>query len=873
MGDPSLVGRDALVGRMNDAVAAALAGDGRVVLVEGEPGIGKSALLASVCAAAGAGGGAVLAGRGDDLERHRPFRALVDALGLPDAFDVPGYRGADRLVSVVEQIAVHSPVVLALDDVHWADVDTVRALRMACRRLRDLPVAIVLAFRSVPRIPELARLVGELLPTATYERVGPLDHVSVVEIAASVLGVACGPRLAADLARAGGNPLFLHELLVSLDADGLVRADGDVAELEGSASMPPGLAHMLSRHVSTLTPATVDLLRVASILGRAFAPGDAARLLERPVASVLPDFAAAVDAGILADDGTRLRFRHDLIREAIYTGVSPSVRAAMHLDAAVALRAAGASAAEVVPHLELSTELGAAHALDLVREVAEEVRDIAPGPAVRLYERALSATRDPAARDELLAGMAMPLTAIGRLGDAERIAREVLTRTHDAGLGPRLRGALSQALLRSGRSHDDVNELAALAERPDLDAAERLDRRTDLALALVLDGAAGRAAEMAAANLAVAETLAGADRVRARNLMVATLAAVCTGDVPTALRHGEDAMAADLRLARRIPAEFPYGLALLAADRIDEARRALSDGRRYELEEGEPTAATMHHWALAGLEYVAGNWDDALAEIESGDAFVAEGVGAPVGLLLPRGLAARIHLHRGDTAAAHAELEDGRARFASHGPEAGIDVFFWADATRLAEEGDVAGAASLMHMVWNALGDAKYFLGWSLIVPDLVRWATEADDPKVATAVAEDAALGAARSGGVPSAVAASLRCQALVETNLALAEKAVALLTESPRRTQFAAAVEQAEPRGAAPRPAKRPTTGWEALTPTELRVVALVALGRTNPQVATELFVSPRTVETHLSHVFAKLGLSSRVELAAVYARRPLQ
>jgi DNA-binding CsgD family transcriptional regulator len=886
----SLVGRVALAARLRDGMLSAFAGHCQVALLEGEPGIGKSTLVGALCDAARASGATVFAGRGDDIERDRPFRALVDALGIDEGFDGAGYRGADRLVGLIEHAAVGSDgVLLAVDDLQWADIDTVRALRVACRRLGDLPVSIVLALRPTPRSAELARLVEDLARGgATHERLGPLDHAAVVELAAAVLGVECGPRLAADLARAGGNPLFLLELLASLDADGLVHVNGGVAELEGSSSLPPGLAHMISRHVSTLTPSTVDLLRVAAILGVAFAPNDVARLLDRPVASVLPDFAGAVDAGVLADDGVRLRFRHDLIREAIYTSVSPSVRAAMHFDAALALRAAGARPAEIVPHLELGAESGGSEGLALIRDVAEEVRDIAPGPAVRLYERALDATRNPAERDALMAGMAMPLASIGRLADAERIAREVLNRPHDPALGPRLRGALSQALLRSGRSHDDVAELEALATRPDLDDAERLDRNTDLALALVLDGAAERAGALVEKNLAAARRIPDAARLPARNLMIKTLVALCRGDVPGAVRAGEAAMEADRVLAHRIPAEFPLGLSLLAADRIDEARQALSAGRQYELDEGEPTAATMHHWALAGLEYVAGNWDDALAEIESGDAFVADGIGAPVGMLLPRGIAARIHLHRGDRDAAVTALEAGHARLAEHGPEAGVDVFVWAEATRLALDGDPRAASNLMFMVWASLAEARYFMSWSLIAPDLVRWAHDAGDDVMARAVADDANLGSTRSGGVPSAVAAALRCQAIVDSDPGLAGKAVAALAGSPRATQVAAAVEQASGPDAAPLwdalgaaadfarvskrkrvATRRPERGWDALTPTERRVVELVADGRTNPQVANELFVSPRTVETHLSHVFTKLGLSSRVELAAAYAR----
>jgi DNA-binding CsgD family transcriptional regulator len=264
-------------------------------------------------------------------------------------------------------------------------------------------------------------------------------------------------------------------------------------------------------------------------------------------------------------------------------------------------------------------------------------------------------------------------------------------------------------------------------------------------------------------------------------------------------------------------------------------------------------------------------------------------------LLIPRGLAARIHLHRGDVDAAQLELAAGNERLRQHGPEAGIDLFFWADATLKAANGDPAGAANLLSMVWNALPHARYFLAWSLIAPDIVRWAAAAGNHALAAAVSEDAVVGAERSGGVPSAVAAALRCQAIVDGDTALAEKAMSTLENTSRRVQYAAAVEDVDGRdalavweslgatgdvaridarlgrkGRRRATPKRPERGWESLTPTELRVVELVASGLTNPKVAAELYVSPRTIETHLGHVFAKLDLTSRVELAGAWARR---
>jgi DNA-binding CsgD family transcriptional regulator len=211
------------------------------------------------------------------------------------------------------------------------------------------------------------------------------------------------------------------------------------------------------------------------------------------------------------------------------------------------------------------------------------------------------------------------------------------------------------------------------------------------------------------------------------------------------------------------------------------------------------------------------------------------------------------------------------------------------------------------------LAEVRYFMGWRVYGPDLVRLAMAAGERDDAEAMVAGAALGAERSGGVPTAEAAALRCHARFAADAPAAAKAAELLADSPRRVEAAWAVEDAGTiaasageriaavrflqdalgrweamggdadatrvetalkslgaRRSGRKPKRRPATGWASLTPTEVAVVELAAEGRTNPQVAEVLFVSRRTVETHLAHVFTKLGLRSRVELAAAWARR---
>ncbi len=346
----------------------------QMVFVEGEAGIGKTRLLAEAVAAAEDRGFRVFQARAEELEATRPFGVLADALGCrrrsPDPARAaigrlltdevgedsgPGlqFRVMEGFVELVEQLATTSPVLLALEDVHWSDPSALLGLRVLGRRLGYAPVMLVGTFRPSPHRGELQRLVATCADEGGLcVRLEPLEEAAVIGLAAEAMGAAPGPRLRGQLGGAGGNPLFVLELINAL------RAEGDIQVVEGQAEvgegrLPPTLGLTIMRWLGTLSEAALELLRLASVLGSTLSLADLATVCRRPVVELLPTLGEALRAGLLGAAGPQLAFRHDLVREAIYQDLPLAVRTGLHREVGRALATAGAPASQVATHLAL----------------------------------------------------------------------------------------------------------------------------------------------------------------------------------------------------------------------------------------------------------------------------------------------------------------------------------------------------------------------------------------------------------------------------------------------------------------------------------------------------------------------------------------
>ena len=246
-----------------------------------------------------------------------------------------------------------------------------------------------------------------------------------------------GPGLLAETAGAGGNPLFVTELVGALLQDGTVQVAGGRAEV-AQVTLPPTLRLTILRRLSFLPDQTVQALRAASILGSSFSLTELATITGGSALELSMALAGAVRAGVVADDGPRLRFRHDLIRDALYEDLPGAVRLALHREAGQRLAAAGAPALQVAEQLARAAVPGDADTIRWLTRAAREAVATSPDAAASLLARA-TGLMDPAdpGRDALLVEQARSLTWAGRPAQAEAVCRALLARDHDSSVAAR----------------------------------------------------------------------------------------------------------------------------------------------------------------------------------------------------------------------------------------------------------------------------------------------------------------------------------------------------------------------------------------------------------------------------------------------------
>lgn len=423
--DSGLIGRTAELALVVETMDAACQGPGRVAIVEGEAGIGKTALLKAVTARARESGMTVLAAGAEPLDGQRPFGVLLDLLG-----DEPGdphlasgdavalqLRVGEALLRLLEQRCSTSPTALVIEDLQWADPSSLVVLHRLVRRFVRLPLVLLCSARALPRGLELEQFLAGLTAReeTTHVRLGPLDDEACVTLVQSLVGAPLGPQLRRRLSDAGGNPLFLSELVVVLGREGAIglTADGSAEVLVGTCL--PSLSAAVLHHLNFFDPPTRELLRLASILGVRFSVQELSLLSSRPAAALAPALRIALEAGVLQEDGERLAFRHELIRDALYEDTPLGLRTALHRDAARALAASGASAARTAGHFLHAAQPGDVEALEWLHRAATDAAPADPRVAVDLWERVLELA-DPSlpVHAEAEVGLALTLADVGR---------------------------------------------------------------------------------------------------------------------------------------------------------------------------------------------------------------------------------------------------------------------------------------------------------------------------------------------------------------------------------------------------------------------------------------------------------------------------
>ena len=956
-----LVGRAEELDSLESALAELDRGRSAAVELVGEPGIGKTCLLAELASRADDRGHLVLSGSASELERDLPFWVFVDALDeyvqglspwrlealdddvrtelayvLPSlsgfaatrsaAFQHERYRAHRAVRELLERLTSTSPLVLVLDDLHWADSASVELVGALLRRPPAAAVLIALAVR--PRqAPE--RLSAAL---ERAHREGTLARVEVGALTRDEARELLGKTVAETVATAlydesGGNPFYLEQLArARAVADTTAVARPSLAGL----GVPPAVAEALAEELTLLSDGARLVLEGAAVAGDPFEPELAAAAAATTEGSALKaiDELLKLDLVRQTDVPRRFRFRHPLIRRAVYESTPGGWRLGAHERSSETLAARGAPAAERAHHVERSARQGDAAAVATLREAGEAAAQRAPASAATWFGAALRLLPGDAPveeRVELHLSRARALVATGQFADGHSALLESIRLVPAESVPLRVRLTTACA---------GVEHLLGLHEQAHNRVASAIDGLSDpgspeaatLMIELAMDGFFHMdyvlMHEWAERALDAARPI-GDRPLTAAAVAVLTFASAAGGATAEAeTRRSEAAiLVADLgdaELALRLDAAVNLAGAELYLDRYQEAgvhaERALSVARATGQSEFIPLAYSILGQVklLRGQLAEAGDLLDNAVEA----ARLSGNVQALAGNLVNRSLTA---LAAGDleialsTAEENADLTRGldqslvcaagvalaAALLESGDPGRAVDVLVASsggDELALIPGVWRPRALELLTRCWLALGRrrgaeratacaeataAALRLRMADAMADRAAAAVALDggDPEAAAERALESALAADEVGApVEAALSRTLAARALVQARQH--ERAVAELQRAAAELHADGALRY---RAAAERelrrlghhvhrrtPAGKPNgIGVETLTEREREVARLVVDRKTNPEIAAELFLSPKTVETHIRNMFRKLGVVSRVEIARAIER----
>jgi DNA-binding CsgD family transcriptional regulator len=932
-----LVGRDGEVAALRELLAKLCAGTGGALLVEGEQGIGKTALLRAGLAEAAALGCRLAWGTADELGRQFPLGLMAECFGMTSWAPVASLAGAEsgslmpagdpvlagmeRMLALVDRWCADSPVVLVTEDLQWADEASVLVWHRLSRAAGQLPLLTAGSMRSARGREDLATVRrGVASRNGTVLSLGPLPAPDVADLVGRMVQGRPGRRLTGLAEEAGGNPLYARELTDALVREGRVRVSGGVAELHdgapgpdaaGGVTVPTSLAEVIEGRLGVLSEAAEEVLRWAAVLGQEFSVTDLEVVTGRQAGHLLGVVAEAVAAGVIADS-PRLAFRHGLIRQTLYDGIPKSLRSALHLQAARLLADAGAEPAKVAAHLVTANETAPGWVPGWLVRAAPALIHQAPQVAAELLRAALAGLDDDAPEREALEAHLVRVAFMQwQHEEVERAGSRLLAVLGDPNLRAEIAWFTAYALLRHGKAAEAVTLVERELARPGLDAAHWARLR---ALQAMMLPQMGRRDEMRGiAQEALASAEAAGDRLGTGYALHALFVVSpyphdwAIGLLDRALAViGDDPQAIDLRLmllANRAAMLTEMGHHEEAIRTTEKALTIAEQAGAYRL--------GFIRTQLAVAYYAGGQWDDALAELETALAMPGPGRDR----VHAHGLAALIAAHRDDWPVAQEHLSavaDVPARDAIR-PHNAYELLL---ARAIAAE-RAGGAAEAMSVLapWLDPSLADLMPDEWVILPALTRLAVMAGDTAITAA-----ALAAAERGGhgheLPKIRSAFVDCcralaaadpavllatadfyrsagrpleraMALEDAAVLLAARdeikaagiaftdAIGLYEELGARWDISHASARLRPYGVryrTPGRRGRPATGWDALTPTETKIAYLIGEGRSNPDVAVCLFLSRNTVQTHVSHILAKLNARSRAEIVREALKRPV-
>jgi DNA-binding CsgD family transcriptional regulator len=934
----TLLERESELAELNDALGAAEAGRGNVVLIEAPAGLGKTSLLRAAAESAAAGGFTCLRARAGELERDFAYgcvRQLLEpavaraagpererlfggaaALSQPlfapaDECPLPAADGAFSVLHglywLLNNLADEGPAALLVDDLHWSDPESLRFLNYLAPRLDGLSVAVLATTRpGEGDTGALARLAAAPETTAIGPR--PLSTEATATLCERRLGTEVAPEFAAACREAtGGNPFFLEALLREARDRGFPTDAAGAERVRGIG--PAAVAQAVLLRLEGRSEAARSLVQAAAVLGDGAGPAEAARLAElhEPEAAEAADLLAAL--GILtAAEG--LEFAHPIVREAVYGEIGPRERARAHARAARILADAGAPDERVAAQVAEADPAGDPERVELLRRVAAgALVQGAPAAAAAWLRRALAEPPAPEGRAAVLLELGSAELRLGAPEAAEHLAGAAgLLRGDPIELARAVR-QLALALTISGRADQSVAALEGAIE---------VVEPADPELALTLEG------ELAShARQATVETRAPAVRRLERHgeldgstpgerIVLASLAcerARQSESAREAASHLENALAGGRLLAEQdVDVGGPFYdivMGLFAADALDVAERALE----------RALADAQARGSIPGVAYLTGRrgWvhlrRGAVAQAEADGRTAVELLtthGIPLGLPFALGLLMEALVESGEAEPAAEELR--RAGIGDAFLPGPTNNFFF-EARALVRLATGRAREGLDDILEFGRRDEL----WGVANPLASRWRSRAAFAHLALGEAQEARdlaaedLERARRWGTARGVGMALRAGALVDgAPVDRLREAADVLAGSPARLEHARALvdlgaamrrdnRRAEARGALEegldlaercgaaalagtartellaaggRSSDPFGEGLAQLTASERRVAELAADGRSNPEIAQALFVTRKTVETHLGHVYRKLGLAGRGELPQALA-----
>lgn len=882
--EPPILGRRAELERIDGRLAEVLGGRAVVVIVQGPPGSGVSCVLRAATARALAHGAVARVATATPGDRLVPLGQLVAAVGPVAArASAPTARALQRedrrygLLRGVEDglrdLADATPVVVALDDLQWADGGTTSSFGHIVRELADRPILWALGARELDLPPDLVDALDALeADGAERLRLGPLDDAAALLLAGDVVGGPPGPRLARLVHGCAGNPSLLVALLEGLVDESLVRQAGDGVELHEDA-LPLRVGAYARALLGRLSAQTREVARAAAALGTTWSFTQLAAMTQMAPAALLGPLDELTRCGAIVTGGERLRFREDLLRDAVLQTLSAPVRRAVRRQAAEVLLAEDGPVDEVARCL--ITAADDERPADGLLIAARRLAPLDPGAAAEVTAHAfgLVDADDPVGLT-LAVETAAFLHAAGRREQADRFLRQGLMRA----TSPEQHAT---SLLRVAGSDDvpaDVRATVARRALGDSGLAPDLARRllANLLIGVVSGGDLAEAADVGAAVRAHDGGAGADDDVALRDYALALLdhagGAYHLAAARLELAHdrltGEDGLVDAVEraqaeaLAMTTPPSTVVARALRKASHARQRRRAPAV-RRWD---------SLHGRALLG----AGRIADA--------AEVLRGYLEADGPCDSTDLAALAALAR---AAAHLGLADELAACVARAAEALENPA--ADVRRharllLAGAGGAFDARLEVPVHAADLGD-----------PARIVRLTRARDPVCARTAAKVAADRRTRTPACPHAAAAALHARALLLADGDALGRATVALAEAGRPVHAAAACEDraqvlADAGAEGARQALQEAVtrwaqvgaiadadrlraraaepgcvqgAWQRLTPAEGGVAELVAAGMSNRAVAERLGLSPHTVSDHLRHVYVKLDVHSRLRL----------